>query len=873
VTNEAYEDIDSVIIQRLPKQRRASVKRILTYQIYPSIPKSLAFLEVLSRNLWWCWKQDAITLFRRIEPQLWIESRGNPIYLLSHVSQKRLEELAEDDSFLAHLQRVKDRYTKRVIDNAKPSNSLYDKIGPIAYFSMEFGVNENIPIFAGGLGVLAGDHLKAASNMALPLVGIGLLYRKGYFRQYLDQEGLQQEEYPEVEFYYLPLERARDSQGNEITISITGPEGEIHAFVWKIRVGRTSLFLLDTNLPENTPEAREITARLYVADPKIRLAQEMLLGIGGMRALAAMNLFPSVCHMNEGHSAFSAMERLALFMERYHIDLKTALQIVPRCTVFTTHTPVAAGHDSFPVDLIKPWIRPLQERLGAGEEEILSWGQTEGFNKDAPFYMCILGLRMSQYRNGVSGLHGRTARKMWAHLWPGWPEDEIPISHITNGVHVSTFISQEIWPLFERYLGPEWYMSSRRPENIDRIDEIYDDELWRAHEMSRSRLIRTCRGLLKQQYERRNAPKSVIDKIEAVLNPEVLTIAFARRFAAYKRAHLLLWDLERLAAILNNETRPVQIIFAGKAHPQDKEGKAIIKRLIEFIQRPEIRQRVVFIEGYDMALARSLVQGADVWLSTPRRPLEACGTSGMKAAVNGVLNVSILDGWWCEGYSEERGWKIGSGEEYVDIEYQDATESQALYNILENSVIPCFYEENEGELPKRWIRMMKASMKMAMKDFCSLRMVGEYEQRFYNPIVHRLKALLNKNGLEAYKLALQQERMQNLWKDIRIGLPVQTRKGPFRVGDNFEVTVEVDLGKLNPEEVDVELYNGHMKAVDALEGISIIPMTVVDDFGNGNYRYGCLVPCRLSGRYGFTVRATSAGDGYLKFLPRLIAWS
>jgi len=849
------------------------VKRILTYQIYPSIPKSLAFLEVLSRNLWWCWKQDAITLFRRVEPQIWIESRGNPIHLLSNVSQKRLEELAEDDSFLAHLQRVKDRYKKRVADNVEPSNSLYEKMGPVAYFSMEFGVNENIPIFAGGLGVLAGDYLKAASNMALPLVGVGLLYRKGYLLQYLDQEGLQQEKYPEIEFYYLPLERARDPQGNEITISITGPEGEIHAFVWKIKVGRTPLFLLDTNLPENTPEAREITARLYVGEPKIRLAQEVLLGIGGMRALAAMNIFPSVCHMNEGHSAFSAMERLALFMERYHIDLKTALQIVPRCTVFTTHTPVAAGHDSFPADLVKPWIRPLQERLGADEEEILSWGQPADLGKDAPLYMCILGLRMSQYRNAVSRLHGRTARKMWAHHWPGRPEDEIPISHVTNGMHVSTFISQEIWPLFERYLGPEWYMSSRRPENIDRIDEIYDDELWRAHEMSRSRLIRTCRGLLKQQYERRNAPKSVIDKIEAVLNPDVFTIAFARRFAAYKRAHLLLQDPERLAAILNNETRPVQIIFAGKAHPQDKKGKEIIKRLIEFIRRPEIRQHAVFIEGYDMALARSLVQGADVWLSTPRRPFEACGTSGMKAAINGVLNVSILDGWWCEGYSEERGWRIGSGDEYVDPAYQDANESQALYNVLENEVIPCFYEERDGELPKRWIRMMKASMKMVMKDFCSLRMVGEYEERYYIPIIHRLKTLLKKNGLEARKLALQEKRLNNLWKNIRIGLPVQTRKGPFRVGDSFEVAAEVSLGELNPEEVSVELYNGHMKAVDSLEGINTIPMTVVEHFGNGNYRYGCQVPCRLSGRYGFTVRAMPAGDDYFKFLPRLITWS
>jgi len=849
------------------------MKRIFTYQVYPSIPKPLAFLEVLSRNLWWCWKQDAVTLFRRVEPELWKESGGNPIHLLSNVRQARLEELAVDDSFLAHLQRVKDRFTKRVAENVEPARAVYEKIGPLAYFSMEFGIHESIPIFAGGLGVLAGDYLKAASNMALPLVGIGLLYRKGYFRQYLDQEGLQQEEYPEIEFYYLPLERARDPQGNEITISIAGPDGEVHAFVWKVRLGRTPLFLLDTNLPENTPEAREITARLYVAEPKIRLAQEMLLGIGGMRALAAMNLFPSVCHMNEGHSAFSALERLALFMERYKIDLKTALQIVPRCTVFTTHTPVAAGHDSFPIDLVKPWIRPLQHRLGAGEEEILSWGQTEGFNKDAPFSMSILGLRMSQYRNAVSRLHGLTARKMWAHMWPGRPEDEIPISHVTNGIHVSTFIAQEIWPLFERYLGPEWYMSSRRLENINRIDEIYDDELWRAHEMARTRLIRTSRELIKKQYERRNAPKSVIDKIQTILDPEVLTIAFARRFAVYKRAHLLLQDPERLATILNNETRPVQIIFAGKAHPKDTEGKEIIKRLIQFIHRPEIRQRAVFIEGYDMALARCLVQGADVWLNTPRRPFEACGTSGMKAAINGVLNVSILDGWWCEGYSKERGWRISGDEEYVDYDYQDATESQALYNVLENEVIPCFYEKQEGELPKPWIQMMKASMKMAMKDFCSLRMLSEYEQRYYIPIIHRLKDLLKKNGLEARNLALREKRLHSLWKDIRIGLPVQTGKGPFRVGQSFEVTVEVGLGELDPEDVCVELYNGHMKSVDALQGVNTIPMAVVEYLGDGNYRYGCQVPCQLSGRYGFTVRATPEGDNYLKYKPRLITWS
>jgi len=849
------------------------MKRILTYQVYAAIPHGLSFLEVLARNLWWCWKPDAQALFRRVDPQLWKQSNSNPIQLLANVSEERLEQLVADDSFLAHLERVKARYIKRVTENVQHSQSPYDQAGPVAYFSMEFGIHESLPIFAGGLGVLAGDYLKASSNMALPLVGMGLLYRKGYFRQYLDQDGWQQEEYPEIELSHLPLERARDPQGNEITISIVGPQGEVRAFVWRAWVGRTPLFLLDTNLPENTPEAREVTARLYAGEPRIRLAQEMLLGIGGMRALEAMAIFPSICHMNEGHSAFSALERLALFMNRYEIDLPTALQMVSRCTVFTTHTPVAAGHDSFPVDWIKPCIASLQDRLGVGEAEILSWGQEAGADEDAPFSMFLLGLRMSQYCNGVSRLHGDTARKMWAYIWPDRPEDEIPISHVTNGIHVSTFISPEICPLFERYLGPEWYMSSRRRENIDRIDEIYDDELWRAHEMSRTQMIRVCRELLTKQYQRRNAPKNVIDQIETILNPEVFTIVFARRFATYKRAHLLLQDPERLAAILNNERHPVQIIFAGKAHPQDDEGKKIIQRLMTFIQRPEIRQRAVFIEGYDMALARTLVQGADVWLNTPRRPLEACGTSGMKAAINGVLNLSILDGWWCEAYSKDCGWCIGKGEEYVDSVYQDATESQALYNVLENEIIPCFYQTAQGEVSGRWVQMMKSSIKMAMEHFCSLRMVGDYERLFYIPILNRMTTLLDNNGQEAATLAHLEDRVRALWKDVCIGLPVQSSKGPFRTGEFFEVTVEIYLGELTPEEIFVELYTGHMRSVDTLQGIHTIPMTVMETLDKGNYRYVCQIPCGLSGRFGFTVRVTPAGDDYLRCLPGLIAWS
>jgi len=852
---------------------KAAMKQIRTYQIYPTIPAPLAFLETLSRNLWWCWKPDAVELFRRIDPSLWKRSNSNPIHLLAHVDQTRLEHLAEDDSYLAHLQRVQERFAARVVKNECAAWAVYENHGPIAYLSMEFGIHESIPLFAGGLGILAGDHLKAASNLALPLVGVGLMYHKGYLQQYLDQEGWQQEYFPEIELHYLPVERARDAQGNEITITLTGPEGDFRAFVWRIRVGRTHLFLLDTNLPENPPEAREITSRLYMAEPKIRLAQEFLLGIGGIRALSTMGIFPSICHMNEGHSAFSALERLALLMQRQAMDLQTALQVIRRSTVFTTHTPVAAGHDAFPSDMVRPWLKPLQASLGVSIDEILSWGQPPGADPNCPLSMFILGARMSQYCNGVSSLHGRTARRMWAHLWPGLPEDEIPISQVTNGIHISTFISPDIASLFERHLGPEWYMSSRKPENIERIDEIYDDELWRAHEMSRTRLIRICRELLRLQYERRNAPRKVLAELDSVLSPETLTIAFARRFAAYKRADLLLQDANRLAALINNPDRPVQVIFAGKAHPKAMEGKEIIKRVIAFVRQPHLRQRMVFIEGYDMALGRALVQGADVWLNTPRRPMEACGTSGMKAAANGVLNVSILDGWWCEGYTEDHGWCIGQGEEFQDPVYQDAVESQALFNLLENEVIPCFYDRHGNEQSNQWVKMMKAAMKMAMARFCSLRMVTEYEARFYRPIVTRLASLIIKNGRESRELAHQEARLRAAWQEITIGNPAQDGLGPFRVGENFHVSADIRLGRLTPQEVDVELYTGQMRSVDRLQDIEMQPMVVVESLGAGCYRYGAEIPCRTSGRYGFTVRVTPRGDSLLKYIPGLITWA
>ena len=487
--------------------------------------------------------------------------------------------------------------------------------------------------------------------------------------------------------------------------------------------------------------------------------------------------------------------------------------------------------------------------------------------------MFILGARLAQHCNGVSRLHGKVARRMWSHLWPNTPEDEIPISHITNGIHISTVISNELANLFDRYLGPDWYMASRKKENGERIRGIYDDELWQAHERSRSRLIRVCRDRMVKQLKRRNAPQALINQAESVLDAQTFTIGFSRRFATYKRATLLLRDPERLMAILNNPEYPVQIIFSGKAHPRDNEGKDLIKQIVQFTKKSGVENKILFIEDYDMPLARCLVQGSDIWLNTPRRPLEACGTSGMKAAMNGCLNVSILDGWWDEGYSEDVGWAIGHGEDYADPFYQDTVESQALYNILENDVIPCFYDRSSGSMPLAWIGKMKASMAMAMEKFCGLRMASEYCSRFYAPAANRLDDLLSDNAAEALKIADQLKRLGLHWNQIRVENMERDRTGPFRVGEHFGIKASVFLGELRPDEVLVELYYGYAKSADQIDSSHTLEMTVEEDKRGGHYLYTCNLPCTNSGRYGFTVRVKPKGDPYLQSSPALITWA
>lgn len=840
-----------------------------TFHVFPKVPEPLSFLNVLSYNLWWSWDWYGVELFRRIDPVLWDEVRGNPLVFATRVSEKRLNELASDKSFLELLREAEERYKKEVITPGSKTQMPYKTEGGIAYFSMEFGIHESLPLFAGGLGILAGDHLKTASELGFPLTGVGLLYRQGYFHQYLNHEGWQQESYPEIDEYYFPMGKARDSSGNAIRVSVNGPNGDIIAQVYKVKVGRIFLYLLDTNLQENSPEVRRITERLYTGEAKLRLAQEILIGIGGFRALKALNIFPRVLHLNEGHSTFGALERLAQTMEMYHVDIKAALEIVPRTTLFTTHTPVAAGYDAFPPELVKPYLIPFQDRLGVSADEILSWGQLGGPGSNEPFSMFILGMKMSQYINGVSKLHGKVARRIWAHMWPERPVDEVPISHITNGIHITTWMTRRKFKLFENYLGPDWYLHPTSSGIINKIDEIYDEELWNTHQTCRARLIGKCRQCMIKQHEQRNAPKAFMQQAQSVLDSDVLTIGFARRFATYKRASLILQDPDRLEAMINSKHHPVQFIFAGKAHPKDNEGKEMIKRIIQFANRDSVRHRFVFLEDYDIHLARYLVGGCDVWLNTPRRPMEACGTSGMKAALNGVLNVSVLDGWWCEGYREDRGWIIGNGEEYEDYQYQDEVESRALYNILENDVIPTYYESGRS----RWIKMMKESMKMALREFSSHRMMREYEQRYYIPIAKRYDELMAEGAKEALNLRERHAHLRAFWNKIHVEPPIQGEKKPFKVGEEFKVSVVVYLGEIHPEEVRVELYYGVLRALNIVEQSQTERMIIEENLGNGKYRYGCFITCKVAGRYGFTVRVIPEGDSYLRFDPEFITWA
>jgi starch phosphorylase len=746
--------------------------------------------------------------------------------------------------------------------------------GLIGYFSLEFGLHESLPLYSGGLGILAGDHLKSATDLGLPLVGMGLAYQYGYFRQYLNHDGWQMEEYSVNDFYNMSMSLEKDENGNNRTIEVHYPGRVVKAQIWRLQVGRNPLFLLDTNIPDNLPEDRELTSRLYSGDHDMRIRQEILLGIGGLRALIVLGHEPTVCHLNEGHSAFLALERINLLMKNQGLDFDTAFEIVRASNVFTTHTPVPAGNDHFHPDLVRTYLKRKAEELGIDMERLLALGRQDPDNKSETFCMTVLALRLSRFVNGVSELHGHVSRKMWQQVWPEVPAEEIPISHVTNGIHTRSWLCTEIARLYDRYLGPRWYEDPTNKTLWDRVDQIPDAELWRSHQRMRERLVGFVRRRLRHQLRIRGANRSWIKQASEVLDPEALTIGFARRFATYKRAALILSDPDRLSRILNNPDRPVQIIFAGKAHPKDHPGKELIRQLIHQAEQDEFRQRIVFVDDYNIEVARYLVQGVDIWLNTPRRPLEASGTSGMKVPPNGGVNLSILDGWWCEGYRQDNGWAIGAGEDYEDQAYQDDVESTALYDLLENEIVPTFYERSSDDVPREWTRIMKNSMRTVNAEFNTNRMVEEYTERFYIPCIENAERLGADGFARAKELADWRSRMKAGWDKLKI---IDVDAPPLSaqiMGSTLPVRATLQLGDIPSDEVMVEVYHGLLDSAGEIVNGETATLFPGETVGEGTVVYTGDIACRRAGLRGFTVRAVPRKDGYPldRFETGLISW-
>ena len=827
---------------------------VFSFQVSPSLPPRLEALDKLSSNLRWTWDHLTRDVFESLDPDLWEGTNHNPRLVLGRISQRRLAELASDEAFLAELDRAAASLAEYMSGSGWFPRAHPDASGVVfAYFSAEFGLTECIPNYAGGLGILAGDHLKSASDAGLPLVGIGLLYQHGYFQQYLNADGWQQETYPVNDFSTLPIVPEMDAHNTPLTISVEFPGRLAYARIWKVQVGRLPLYLLDTNVPQNSPEDRRITGSLYGGDSELRLQQEIVLGIGGMRALAALGIRPTVCHLNEGHSAFLGLERTRTLMEELRVSFFEARQLCAAGNLFTTHTPVAAGFDRFDPQLMAKYFSAFAERLGIPLERLLSYGRQNPADANESFNMAYFAARISSAANAVSRLHQVVTRKMVGAMWPGYPLEEVPVDSVTNGIHIRSWVSVEMTGLLNRYLGHRWAEEPAKSDLWNRIDRIPDHELWRVHQIRRERLVNYARQALEFQLRRRGSSDAEIAAAGAVLNPDALTIGFARRFATYKRASLLLRDIPRLKRILLNPARPVQFLIAGKAHPHDTAGKDLIRQVIHFANDLEVRRSVVFVEDYDIRVARHLVQGADVWLNTPRRPNEASGTSGMKLLPNGGLNLSVLDGWWAEAFDREVGWAIGRGEDYDSDEYQDAVESDALYNLLERDVTPLFYERDQENLPLRWIAKMKTSMKRLSPIFNTNRMVLEYAERFYMPAAKRYSDLAAQAGAKLGPIVEWRKRLRASGSGVKITRVQTGGSRAIRVGEKVPLTVSLVLGEIPPEDVRVQIVSGSVNPSGAIVNGSCTDMKPAGMAGN-EHQYEGQLECLESGSYGFSVR-------------------
>lgn len=827
--------------------------------VNPQLPKRIEKLSEIANNLWWSWNTEFLRLFRKIDKDLWEKCGKNPIKFLKEVSQEKLETASKDLIFLHEYDKNVENFESYMeskdtwFANKYPEN----KKDLIAYFSAEYGLDETIPIYSGGLGILSGDHLKSASDLGIPLVAVGLLYKNGYFHQKINGNGEQETEYHDIDIHDLPIHPVKTEEGEDLIIYLKFPKRRIYLKVWQINVGRVKLYLLDSDIEKNNPEDRDVTLRLYGGDQEMRIRQEIVLGMGGVNLLTrALKLEPTIYHMNEGHSSFLILELIKNVIKEKQVSFEVARDIVSSQTVFTTHTPVPAGNDIFPISLVEKYFKDFWPRLAITREEFLKMGMKPCQDLENGFNMGILALKVAGKKNGVSKLHGAVSRELFADVWPEIAANESPIGYVTNGIHTCSWLSPNLKQLYNKYLIPYWQDKIQYDYVWEKIKNIPDEKLWEAHQARKEKLLNIVKNNVTERLRRSGYNYEDINSITSKLNPNALTIGFARRFATYKRATLIFKDLERITQILNNSDRPVQLIFAGKAHPADKQGQDLIKFIHDVSMMPQFKGKIFLLENYNIAMSRYLISGVDVWLNNPRRPMEASGTSGQKASVNGVINFSVLDGWWAEGYNQKNGWRIGFNSDYESYEAQDVTDSQNIYETLEQKIIPAYYNKEKNGISKEWLDYMKESIISTGGKYSTSRMLSDYTSQFYIPLcnLHNkyYKDLSNVTRFNAWK-----NDMYRNWKDIKITQKEDNLNNiAIDAGKCITVRCQVELPNINPEHISVECYYGKILENGVVEDISIIPMQQIKTKAENskNYEYETKIELKTGGNYGYTFR-------------------
>ena len=825
--------------------------------VNPQLPKRIGKLSEIANNLWWSWNTEFLRLFKMIDRDLWETCEKNPVKFLKQVSQDRLEAVATNQEFLKEY----DRLAKEFDDYVTSKNTWFSNKYPenkkdlIAYFSAEYGLDQTIPIYSGGLGILSGDHLKSASDLGIPLVAVGLLYKNGYFHQKINGYGDQETEYNNIDLSNLPINPVKDENGDELKIYVKFEKRKLYLKVWQINVGRIKLYLLDSDIDENKPEDREVTLKLYGGDQEMRIKQEIVLGMGGTNLLTrALGLNPTVYHMNEGHSAFLILELIKNIIKEKKVSFEVAKDIASSKTVFTTHTPVPAGNDIFPIALVEKYFKEFWPRLGLEREEFLKLGMKPCTDLEPGFNMGILALKVAGKKNGVSKLHGAVSRELFGDVWPEIAANESPITYVTNGIHTCSWLAPSLKELYNKYLIPYWQDNIYKDEVWENINNIPNKELWEIHQKRKQKLLEIVKESTTNRLRRSGYSYEEINDITSKLNPNALTIGFARRFATYKRATLIFRDLERITQILNNAERPVQLIFAGKAHPADKEGQDLIKRIHEISMMPQFKGKIFLLENYNIAMSRYLVSGVDVWLNNPRRPMEASGTSGQKASVNGVINFSVLDGWWAEGYNQENGWTIGTNAEFTSYEEQDDADSQSMYRTLEEKIIPTYYDKDENGISEKWMKIMKNSITSTGGKYSTSRMLVDYTNNLYMPLCNLTKKYYE-NIDNVAEFNLWKKNLYINWKDIKITQKNNLNNITMDAGNNIEVKCEVQLPNISVDNIEAQCYYGKILDNGIVENVSIIPMKLTSkDEENKIYEYTTKIELRTGGNYGYTFR-------------------